>query len=94
PHYFPTVGEYAPLLEEAGLRVTYATLFDRPTRQVGEHGVADWINMFLPTVFKGIDEGVKREIIEEAEEMTKPTLFDEGGWFIDYVRIRLTAVKV
>ncbi|MGN0812422.1 MAG: class I SAM-dependent methyltransferase [Candidatus Coproplasma sp.] len=94
PHYFPTIGEYAPLLEEAGLKVTYAALFDRPTRQVGEHGVADWINMFLPAVFKGVDESEKNAIIKEAEELTKPTLYTPSGWFVDYVRIRLTAVKV
>ncbi|MGN1104665.1 MAG: class I SAM-dependent methyltransferase [Candidatus Coproplasma sp.] len=94
PHYFPTIGEYAPLLEGAGLRVTYAVLFNRPTRQVGEHGVADWINMFLPAVFKDIDEQEKGEIIAEAEELMRPTLYTSDGWFVDYVRIRLTAVKV
>lgn len=94
PHYFPTIGEYAPLLEEAGLKVTYAALFDRPTKQVGAHGVANWINMFLPAVFKGIDEHEKNGIIAEAEELTKPTLYTKDGWFVDYVRIRLTAVKV
>ena len=31
--YFPTIGEYAPILERAGFRVEYAVLFDRPTEQ-------------------------------------------------------------
>lgn len=94
PHYFPTIGEYAPLLEQAGLRVTFAALFDRPTRQAGAHGVADWINMFLPAVFGRMEEEEKRRITYEAEELTKPDLYDGDGWFVDYVRIRITAVKV
>lgn len=31
PWYFPTIGQYAALLERHGLEVTYAVLFDRVT---------------------------------------------------------------
>lgn len=44
--YFPTVGEYAPMLERHGLQVRAALLFDRPTPQQTEDGLADWIRMF------------------------------------------------
>lgn len=91
PHYFPTVGEYAPLLEAAGFRVEYARLFDRPTKQSG--GVAAWIKMFLAAPFYGLEERVKQEIVAEAEEVCKPKLFVGGAWWIDYVRICFTAVK-
>lgn len=93
PHYFPTVGEYAPKLEAAGFRVEYARLFDRPTKQNGDHGVADWIDMFLAAPFYGLEERVKREIVAEAEELCRPKLWVDGAWWIDYVRIRFTAVK-
>ena len=53
--YFPTVGEYAPLLEKAGFRVEFATLFDRPTKQNGPDGLADWIRMFDTAPFSGVD---------------------------------------
>ena len=43
--YFPTIGQYAPLLEEAGFLVKTALLFDRPTPQKGPDGVRDWIHM-------------------------------------------------
>ena len=39
PWYYPGVGEYAPLLERAGLEVTDAFLFDRPTPLEGEQGL-------------------------------------------------------
>ncbi len=31
PWYFPSIGEYGTLLEQQGLELTFATLFDRPT---------------------------------------------------------------
>lgn len=94
PHYFPTIGEYAPLLERAGFRVEFAKLFDRPTKQNGAHGVADWIKMFLAAPFYGVDEREKEEIIAEAEEACRPKLYINGEWFIDYVRIYFSAVKI
>ena len=33
--FFPTIGQYAPLIEKCGMRVEYAILFDRPTPQKG-----------------------------------------------------------
>lgn len=93
PHYFPTIGQYAALLEEAGFRVTYASLFRRPTRLKEECGIRGWIETFLPAPFSGIGEGVRREILSEAETALKPVLFRDGAWFVDYVRVRFSAVK-
>lgn len=50
PFYFPTIGEYASLLEEAGFQVRYAVLFDRLTELKGENGLKDWIDMFIKTL--------------------------------------------
>ena len=46
PWYYPGIGEYAPLLERAGLEVTDAFLFDRPTLLEGEEGLRHWVQMF------------------------------------------------
>lgn len=92
--YFPSIGEYAPLLEKHGFKVTYATLFDRPTPQMGEHGVEDFIRMFVTRPFEGMEAATADEIIRETEEQLKETLFHDGTWFIDYVRIRMRAEKV
>lgn len=92
--YFPTIGEYVPVLERNGLRCDYAVLFDRFTRQKTEDGLADWINMFVKRPFEGISPDVKAEIISETKQRLEDCLFVDGSWYIDYVRIRVRAVKV
>lgn len=92
--YFPTIGEYAPILEKCGLRVEYAVLFDRPTPQKSDDGLRDWIHMFVKEPFRGIEEAVKEEIIADAVEKLRPELYHDGAWFVDYVRIRIRARKL
>lgn len=92
--YFPTIGEYAPIIEKFGMQVRYAILFDRPTKLQGENGLADWINMFDTAPFEGIAENLKKEIIEEAVENLKEKLYINGEWYADYVRIRFKVVKL
>lgn len=91
--YFPTIGEYAPMMEKAGLQVEFAVLFDRPTRQQTEDGLADWIRMFDTAPFEGIDKKTADEIISQAVEELRPVLYMEDGWYVDYVRIRFRARK-
>jgi len=91
--YFPSVGEYASKLERAGFRVEYAVLFDRPTPQKGPNGLCDWIEMFVKAPFEGMDAEIKREILRETEQRLRPVLCRNGVWTIDYVRIRLRAVR-
>ena len=92
--YFPTIGIYAPLLEKAGFKVVYATLFDRFTPQVGESGLADWIKMFDKVPFEGIDEKMTDKIISEAEEKLRDKLYKNNRWYVDYVRLRMKCVKL
>ena len=92
--YFPTIAQHAPILEEAGLRVTYAVLFDRPTPQPPEVGLRGWIGMFVTAPFEGMDDALREAIVAEAESELRGTLQRANGtWVIDYVRIRLRAVK-
>lgn len=91
--YFPTIGEYAPKLEAAGLVVEYAVLFDRPTPQKTERGLIDWINMFVKKPFENVEPQLKEEILTEAENRLRKDLYINGTWFIDYVRIRMRARK-
>ena len=95
PFYFPTVGEYAGLLEEAGFLVRYAHLFDRPTELSGRDGLADWIRMFVKTPFEAVpDEAERAEIISDTAESLKDVLFRDGKWYSDYVRLRMRAVRL
>jgi len=91
--YFPTIGQYTPVLEAAGFCVEYALLFDRPTLQHTADGAADWIRMFIKTPFIGMPSGQKEAIIAETVEKIRPELFTNDGWIIDYVRIRVKARK-
>lgn len=94
PHYFPTIGQYAPLLEEAGLAVEYAVLFDRPTPQQGADGLERWIRMFLQRPFEDIPADEARVLIDEAVEECRDALCADGTWIVDYVRLRLRARKL
>lgn len=92
--YFPTIGEYAPMLERSGFRVEYATLFDRPTRQNGPDGLAAWIRMFDTAPFDGVDPALAAQIVAEAVEELRPALWHDGAWYVDYVRIRFKLRKL
>ncbi len=92
--YFPSIGEYTPLLEKNGLKTEYAILFDRPTLCKSEDGLTDWIKMFVKTPFEGMDTLTAEDIIAEANDVLRPLLCRENKWYIDYVRIRIRARRV
>ncbi len=92
--YFPTIGEYTPILERHQLKTVYAKLFNRKTELVGEEGMLDWINMFVKRPFQNIEHALAEEIKEEAVNNLKPLLYEAGVWYADYVRIRIKAQKV
>lgn len=94
PWYFPSVGEYAALLEAAGFRVEYALHFPRPTPLAdGERGLAHWLDMFAARFFDGLSDADKRRAYEATSRLAMPALFREGQWFVDYWRLRVLAVK-
>ncbi|MCM1561755.1 MAG: methyltransferase domain-containing protein [Butyrivibrio sp.] len=93
PFYFPTIGEYAALVERAGFQVKYAVLFDRPTELKGNDGLKEWIHMFVKAPFAGVDDLEREGIICQAVERLRDVLYREGRWYADYVRIRMKAVK-
>lgn len=94
PFYFPSIGEYASLLEQAGFEVRYAVLFDRMTELMGEDGMKDWIRMFISTPFYAVSEEAQREAIRNhAVELLKKDLYRDGKWYADYVRLRMRAIK-
>lgn len=95
PFYFPTISEYATLLENSGFMVRYAILFDRLTELKGENGLRDWINMFVKNPFTVINnEDEKRTIIDKAVDNLRDILYKDGKWYADYVRIRMKAIKL
>lgn len=91
--YFPKIGEYTPIMERCGFKTVYAALFDRKTELKGEHGMEDWINMFVKTPLEGIDKTLRNEIISSAVSKLKSRMYENGKWYADYVRLRIKAVK-
>lgn len=94
PFYFPSIGEYTPLLESAGFEVKYATLFDRFTELTGSDGLKDWLYLFVKIPFAGIGDAEKDAIINETVDDLRSDLFKNGKWYADYVRLRIKAIKV
>ncbi|HET9919696.1 MAG TPA: class I SAM-dependent methyltransferase [Ktedonobacteraceae bacterium] len=92
--YFPSIGEYTPLLEKHGLAVQSVVLFDRPTQlEEGEKGIRIWLQMFSPGVFRDIPPNVKERVLARIEELLRPQFFRDGHWFADYRRLRVVAYK-
>jgi trans-aconitate methyltransferase len=92
--YFPSVGEYAGLLESAGLEVRLAALFDRPTPLEGEGGLRDWLAMFARAVLEAVPPSQREDFLRAAEEEARPALFRDGTWTADYRRLRVVAFRV
>lgn len=92
PWYYPSVGEYAGLLENQGFEVSYAVLFDRPILlEGGNAGMANWIEMFAGGFFVGLSEDVRSQVIEAVEHRLRSTQYRDGNWIADYRRIRVVA---
>jgi trans-aconitate 2-methyltransferase len=94
PWFYPSIGEYAPMLEERGLTVTFAVLFDRPTPLGGgERGLCDWLEMFGMFASDVLRPGQRAELMNRIETLARPTLYRDGVWTVDYKRLRMIAVK-
>lgn len=92
PWFFPTIGQYAALLEASGFEVREAQLFDRPTLFEGEHGLEHWLGMWGDFLFGERSESEKAEIRREVTERMRPSSYRDGGWIVDYRRLRMAAV--
>ena len=92
PWYFPSVGEYAALLERQALEVTFAVLFDRRTSlEGGSQGLAKWFAMFGAPL---TEELRQPEFVRLVEQFAAPSLLRDGVWSVDYRRLRVVARKV
>lgn len=89
PWYYPGIAEYASLLERHGLEVTFAELFDRPTKLPAGSGMEDWLRMFAGALFAGREQ--QHAAVVDA---LRPRLFSGGAWWVDYRRLRVVARRV
>lgn len=91
PWYFPGIAAYSRVLEDQGLEVTNALLFERPTPLDGPDGLRQWIGMFASALLEQIPDNRRDEFLARAETAAQPHLYRHGTWLADYRRIRIVA---
>ncbi|HEV2298454.1 MAG TPA: methyltransferase domain-containing protein [Candidatus Acidoferrales bacterium] len=92
PWFYPSVAEYAGLLENHGLEVTHASLFDRPTPlEDGERGLRNWMEMFVGTLVETLSSSQREQFKAAVEQEARPALFRDSQWIMDYRRLRIVA---
>ncbi|MGN6601405.1 MAG: class I SAM-dependent methyltransferase [Ginsengibacter sp.] len=91
--YFPSVGEYASLLEKQGFSVAFAAFFDRETPLKDENGIKNWLKMFGRPFLEGLNEEQQKKVLSETEKQLLGTNYKNSGWFADYKRLRIVAFK-
>jgi trans-aconitate methyltransferase len=92
PWYYPSIAEYARLLEKQGLEVTYATLFDRPTPlEDGARGLHNWLQMFGGVFLDPLSAEQREQVVAAVEREARPALFHDDHWVMDYRRLRVVS---
>jgi len=91
PWYFPSAEEYQTLLESVGFEVESIELIPRPTPM---DDIVHWLDIFA----NGITAHLSAEQFEvfkiECRDILLETNYsEEEGWVLDYVRLRVKAVK-
>jgi len=95
PWYYPSMAEYAGLLDQHGFEVTHATLFDRPTPlDDGVRGLRNWLEMFGSALVEGLPEATRERLLVEIERELRPKLFHDDHWVMDYRRLRVVAKRL
>lgn len=93
PWYYPSVGEYAALLERHGLEVGAANLFDRPTPLEGEDGLENWLRMFTQSYLRQFSPEREEDTVRQLVDHLRPALHRDGVWTVDYRRLLVVALK-
>ena len=96
PWYFPTLGEYAAVLEGAGFRVRFARWFERPSPMPDRperSGIADWLGIFASELCERLTAQERPRFFDAVEAHARARLFRDGVWWIDYVRLRVEAAR-
>lgn len=94
PWYYPSIAEYAALLESDGLEVTHAVLFDRLTPLEGDDGLKNWVTMFARDLVERVPPNAREAFFRRVEDAARGSLRRDGAWFADYRRLRVVARRV
>jgi SAM-dependent methyltransferase len=94
PWYFPRLGAHAALLERHGFDVLRAECFPRPSPMPdasGKSGVRAWLEIFAGFWLEPLTAEQRETVFGAVERRARAALFRDGVWWIDYVRLRVTA---
>ena len=92
--YYPTIGEYATLLESRGFWLTHASHFDRLTPlEGGEDGLRNWMAVFGDGFLANVPPDERGRIASSVEAALRSDLYRDGVRHADYKRIRVRAIK-
>jgi SAM-dependent methyltransferase len=91
PWYFPSAEEYSALLIEHGFIIEQIELFDRFT-PLPQH-LSDWILTFAQSFLQNTSAAQSKVIIDEVVNEVREELYQNQQWHVDYVRLRLKAIK-
>jgi trans-aconitate methyltransferase len=94
PWYFPSAAEYATLLEQQGFRVAHMAHFDRSSPLEGEDAIANFLGMYTPQFLEALPEDRRAAFIAQVEQRLSPILYRDNGWQMNFVRLRLLAVRL
>jgi SAM-dependent methyltransferase len=90
--FFPRPEAYAELLAAEGFTVASCDLIHRPTPLPA--GMAAWLTTFLAAPLATLDPTERTDVIAAVTDLLEPSLRDEqGGWWADYVRLRVAATR-
>ena len=91
PWYFPSDMEYKTLLESCGFRVEYIELIPRPTPV---DDIVNWLDLFANGIVSHLSAEEITIFQEEVRLHVSEKLYDNNsGWHLDYVRLRVKALK-
>lgn len=92
-NFFPSIAEYATILESQSLSVKFAIMFKRPTILDGDDGLRNWIKMFRSEIVKQIEISNQEKFFCAVETAVRDKLYKNNSWIADYVRLRMVAIK-
>jgi len=92
--FFPSLGEYASLLEANAFEIEIGQTFPRWNRlEHPERGLREWMEMFAGAYFEDVPEDRKEALVRQIEERLRPDLWCDGAWYADYRRLRIRAFR-
>jgi SAM-dependent methyltransferase len=90
PWFFPSDDLYRGMLETGGFSVESAALIPRPTPIPG--GLGDWIQTLAGSFLAVVPDGERENMISDVRDAVRTSLQQsDGGWSVDYVRLRFAA---